>query len=112
MQIRSHRGRVDVDQAAPDNTLAAMNLVCAHSLDGVEKGPWLTAADLAWQCMQLSGSDGLAALAGRCCWGVHPHANQLKPDGLAVVAWTVNDASLNAVITDTLLALRWPAGGG
>ena len=43
MQIWSHRGRVDVDQPAPDNTPQALALVCAHGLDGVEIDTWRTA---------------------------------------------------------------------
>ena len=43
MQIWSHRGRVDVAGAAPDNTPQALALVCAHRLDGVEIDTWRTA---------------------------------------------------------------------
>lgn len=43
MEIWSHRGRVDTDPVAPDNTPAALALVSARGLTGVEIDTWLTA---------------------------------------------------------------------
>lgn len=43
--IWSHRGRVDLDAAAPDNTVAAMKLTSDHRIEGVEIDTWLTADD-------------------------------------------------------------------